>query len=836
MIPLKEKKMNRIYDININSMKKKDPELATRIEKTKIRNYVLIKSDTNGIYNILDKKNNKLIYNDKNPFEEAGKHVVAFNLSEASLAAFLGFGLGYEFLFYGNNLSAKLNTKKILIIEKNLEILKLAFEAHDFSSVILNDNVKFVSGLPKNILYKFFIDYFRDINTDKNNSINTIYNDYFYNIEKDYYIDVLNIFLKTNVLYLEKKYNKNIIYDKNIRLLKKRDPELAERIEKYENEDNYKVFYENNNYNIFCIKSNINYYSSNPNIDAKNIINSSDTNNARMAIFLGFGLGYEINYFIKNIAIKENTEYILIIEKEMEIFKKALEIFDFSNLISNKRITFLIGEKDKDLFPFFDKYFKENMKVFFLKAMKTFFNNSALKIDNKYYITCIKKLQEGSLYSISAYGNDPKDSLIGVENMLLNIKTIVNNPGIILLKDKFINKPAIVVSSGPSLNENIHLLKGLEDRAVIIAADSALRALLKNGIKPHFVTALERTKSILRLFQGFNEEDVKDVYLAACPVIDPVIYEEYPGPSVIVYRNFDHFKWLNIDKGILEIKQSSGNMSFKIAEYLGCSPIILIGQDLAYGADGMTHANGTNLEYDEDLQKRIKARGLMKVRGNVEKEVITSKMWYNFLKGYESDLAEYKGICINSTEGGAYIIGTEVIPLSQSIDKYVRETYNPLSIIKKHFFTKKEDYIEEYKNTKILIKNTIKDLQYMIDECKTGIELINNSNEFLGSYLDSDKSYQEANKDKVIELFSQIIEPKKKIVSKNRTFQMFLMHIIQSYNIKFEIDLNELPNKYDDHELVLAVTCIRMKEWYGVIWEIIDICLNTLNKSLEIIS
>ncbi len=33
-------------------------------------------------------------------------------------------------------------------------------------------------------------------------------------------------------------------------------------------------------------------------------------------------------------------------------------------------------------------------------------------------------------------------------------------------------------------------------------------------------------------------------------------------------------------------------MAFKTLEYLGCDPIILIGQDLAFGEDETTHADG----------------------------------------------------------------------------------------------------------------------------------------------------------------------------------------------------------------------------------------------------
>ena len=199
-----------------------------------------------------------------------------------------------------------------------------------------------------------------------------------------------------------------------------------------------------------------------------------------------------------------------------------------------------------------------------------------MKLHKEYYLNALKQLRESGAHQVLHFGNDPKDSLIGVENMLNNLNEIISNPGINLLFDKFKKKPAVIVSTGPSLNKNKHLLKGLEKKALLIAPDASLKIMLAMGVKPHMVVALERTMGIYKMFDGLKEEDVNNVYLAACPVIDKRLYEAYPGPRIIVYRNFDHFKWLGIDKGILDIQLSAGNMAFKIAAALGCDPIILI--------------------------------------------------------------------------------------------------------------------------------------------------------------------------------------------------------------------------------------------------------------------
>ena len=79
----------------------------------------------------------------------------------------------------------------------------------------------------------------------------------------------------------------------------------------------------------------------------------------------------------------------------------------------------------------------------------------------------------------------------------------------------------------------------------------------------------------------------------------------------------------------------------------------------------------------------IYERGVREVMGNDGKPILTSNVWYPFLKAYELDLANYQGTCINSTEGGAYIRGTTLMTFQEAIDKHLQEEYNPGEIIKR---------------------------------------------------------------------------------------------------------------------------------------------------------
>ncbi|MEN6390246.1 MAG: 6-hydroxymethylpterin diphosphokinase MptE-like protein [Syntrophomonas sp.] len=626
---------------------------------------------------------------------------------------------------------------------------------------------------------------------------------------------------------------------KNIAALRKRYPEIWGLISKVPKNNPYERRNCSNKLpNIWFPNPGFLYYNpQDPIKDVEEQLAALKLKNVRMAIFLGMGLAYEVFFYVQKVASSQLTNHILILEKDPYIFMAALNCVDLTPLLEHPLIHFMVGVPEEELFVQLKSYLKKDSKFMFLLAMKPVYHISSLRLHKSYYLKALQVLRDAATHQVLEYGNSPKDSLIGLENMLDNLEEIVLNPGINLLLDKFRGRPAVVVSTGPSLNKNKHLLKGLEDKALIIAADASLRVLIGMGVKPHLVTALERTLGILPLLEGFTKEQVEDVYLAACPVIDNKVYQAYPGPRVIVYRNFDHFRWLDIDKGILDIQMSAGNMSFKIAQALGCDPIILIGQDLAFGDDGSTHAQGSTFSNDPERQRKQKEKllqsGTREVRGNIQEKVFTSTTWYNFLKAYEVDIASHEGLCINSTEGGAYINGTTIMPFSEAINQYVTDEFQPMDIIKDHLAGFNAGQAsDDTEKTITLIENTLEDLQAMYASCQEGKACWRNYKTELEAALKDMESLNRL-RPKLNDMEVEILAPKKECYQRRHTFQLFFAHIFQSYAIKFDMDSYAVGDKYDDPAQTQAEILLRQIKWYEVIGGMVDICIKSLEKAKD---
>lgn len=624
----------------------------------------------------------------------------------------------------------------------------------------------------------------------------------------------------------------NKTYDKNLQVLAQRYPEIYRAVVKSVETGAFEVRPSLSGMPNLWLKDKNRYYydNENPAKDAERQVRAHKLDNTRMAVFLGIGLGYELNCFLREVAPAQRTEHILIIEKDPLIFKELLKVADLTRLLAEDRFYFLVGVEREHLYVRLRAFLHEKQRFQWLKAMNPVYHPSSLMLAKDYYLEALKVFREAAVHEILNYGNSSQDSLVGVANMLGNVLEIVRNPGINLLYNKFEKRPAVVVATGPSLNKNKHLLKGLEDKALIIAADASLRVLIDMGVKPHLVTSLERVLPTVRLLEGFTKEQVEDVYLAACPVVRPEMYRVYPGPRIIVYRDFDHFRWLGIERGILPIQLSAGNMAFKVAEALGCDPIILIGQDLAYGRDGRTHASGTLYG---DRQQVAAPGDLLEVMGNDGQSILTNRTWYSFLKGYEVDLAGYKGRCINSTEGGAYIVGTEVRPFAEAIEEFIREEFYPLEVIRQNLKQFTEAHVQsDLEKLGALFESTLEDLQEIRSECRRGSESINGHYRELLDIVEQGNACGEDVVERLKRLEGELLAPKAAcIVKHNRTFQLFLTHIIQSFAIKFEMDMHAVPAKHREEARARAEVLLSHERWYQVIGEITDICIGLLTEA-----
>ncbi len=237
--------------------------------------------------------------------------------------------------------------------------------------------------------------------------------------------------------------------------------------------------------------------------------------------------------------------------------------------------------------------------------------------------------------------------------------------------------PVIIVSAGPSLDKNIHLLKKAQGKALIIAVDASIRTVIQAGVRPDLLCSID-PNSPERFFSGLQ---LDDIFWACNQTTNSVLLEKY-GKHIFYYGHYGRM-WKQILENKLQYDfptiATGGSVSteaFMLALYLGFRKIVLIGQDLAF-TGGVSHTKGIG-DALGDNDEYIKKRHLVEVEGIDGTMLQTDfQMWF-YKQWFEKVIRMNKESIqvIDATEGGAKIEGAEIMALQEVIDAYCTQDFD----------------------------------------------------------------------------------------------------------------------------------------------------------------
>ncbi|EJG7891699.1 motility associated factor glycosyltransferase family protein, partial [Campylobacter jejuni] len=419
--------------------------------------------------------------------------------------------------------------------------------------------------------------------------------------------------------------------------------------------------------------------------------------------FYGFGNGILFKALLQN----KNHQHIVVFEKDIEIIWVIFHILDFSSELQSARLMILNTNKpeiqdynelcsSKPFFQFSRIYFLELMSHYYER-----FHEDVLELN--------KKLVQDFKDSILSHGNDPLDALQGIEQFVYNLPQMITHPSYkeLLSKRKGISDTAIIVSTGPSLTKQLPLLKKYASKATIFCADSSYPILAKHNIKPDYVLSLERIPLTSEFFNNDFGEFDKDILFVLKSYVHPhtTKYLQKNNRNFMLVSTYASFiNYLKLDDfGYFNMGFSVANMNFLLAIHLKHKNIVLIGQDLAYAKDGLSHTKDySNLDKHEGHFQRDKNKYTTQAYGDNGK-VESSFVWTLFRHNFEQDVANAKKnyyiTTYNCTEGGARIEGTIEKPFlwacENLLDKDLNKPFEklePLSLNKQNEFLLKAYY------------------------------------------------------------------------------------------------------------------------------------------------
>ncbi len=294
-------------------------------------------------------------------------------------------------------------------------------------------------------------------------------------------------------------------------------------------------------------------------------------------VLMGMGLGYHILSLLDN---KKPRQRVLVYEPDPAIFTASLHLFDWGRLISTRDDLFLaVGPEARRLTEEVQRFFSlttyEKLQVAHFPAEKLLFDELFKKaetsIDSQIrtlFYDFKTRLAEGGMVS---------------QNILRNLPHILKTRPVRLLENRFKGRPGIIVSAGPSLDDNIALLRRVKDRALILAVDTALKPLLARGIQPHFTVTADPSHKNYRHLLGTEGRTLH--YLLAESAVSTRIFQDFREQIFTVSLGKPLLNFIESATGPIGELDAWGSvisLTLSFAVYIGLEPLTFIGQDFAY--------------------------------------------------------------------------------------------------------------------------------------------------------------------------------------------------------------------------------------------------------------
>lgn len=378
-------------------------------------------------------------------------------------------------------------------------------------------------------------------------------------------------------------------------------------------------------------------------------------------VMFGFGNGEFIKKFL---AKAPEDAKIYVYEPCVNIFSLVVSEYDVSEIINDKRFVLYINGLDKK--RNFSNIIEDDLSITDVKTIILTSHPNYPCLFKKEYQTFCDYAQRAVTIVYTNY------SFMGTwgqrlnENIEHNLLQLIDSYSLTGLEEVCEDFPAIIVGAGPSLDKNVDELKKAKGKSLILATDSAVRTLSAHGIVPDMIISVDPIKD--EKYLGGN--DFEETPLLTSVHAGWKLVSAHKGKQFFENKADWHIQsYLTANDIVMPVFDTAGSVAstaYSFARFLNCRTIILVGMDLAYTND-KTHTEHSTVAHrtiedigDEESDIDIYGNS---IRSSADMK--SYKIWF------EERIQKYPEIkIVDATEGGALIVGTEILKLKEAIDKY----------------------------------------------------------------------------------------------------------------------------------------------------------------------
>lgn len=463
-------------------------------------------------------------------------------------------------------------------------------------------------------------------------------------------------------------------------------------MKRYKTLDGYQVYQIKKEKKFFFLADRLNYK-----LEINKLLDTLDDLKFDSVIFLfGIDTGEYIEAITRLLCAKNR---VFIFEPNQSIFHK------YNAEIANNIQLFLFEEEQVKRILNSAICFRNVNNIYFYA-----FGNYS-KIYKREYDCLIEHLDMTLINASSQVGLAKRFKELFIQNMIANIKVLNQCTPIHHYINTNLNIPAIVVSGGPSLDQNIQDMLKYKEKLknyFIITGSRTVKSLVSNDILPDMIISVDPVEANYDMMKDYLDLDIP---LAFYEYSNRYLVRDYKGEKIYIAALFSQtieaFKKL---KGVY-CGGSVAHACIDIANMLGCSPIIFVGQDLA-NTYQKHHADSASFDYDNNIDYREHIL-VLDVYGNQVGTTVTLNHYRKRLELYIGKYKHQKRIKFINCSYGAEITGAPHKELSE--------------VFKHDIFKNQKIKCIPHKDIIIDSRKTVDAIMDFIDECMVkasqGIEL-----------------------------------------------------------------------------------------------------------------
>jgi hypothetical protein len=310
----------------------------------------------------------------------------------------------------------------------------------------------------------------------------------------------------------------------------------------------------------------------------------------RVHLLLGIGLGYALDELYTR-----SPGQIIVYEPHLELLRFTLENVELSEIFASGRVRFATNHFDLLNLLLPRIYSDYELDILTLQGYATL-----LAAEIPVLVHKIKNL-------ITDWARDYRTVKrfhpLWMERFFENYASFAHLDTIERLFNRFPDKPALVISRGPSLDSALEDIRAMQDAMVLVSVGSAVRRLWEGGITPDFAIFYD-ANGMQEQLEGIPTEALEKITFILCPSTQRCCYESPArGKMVFFSQNGKQMcDWMDQTLHKSHLRLDGGGtvslIALQLAQVMGCSPIILAGQDLAF-PNNQAYAGGIPLQVDE---------------------------------------------------------------------------------------------------------------------------------------------------------------------------------------------------------------------------------------------